>query len=114
MSSSTMIHGATIRRPKPQRTIAEAATSAPSQKPAGRERAIARVSARRRSRVSLAAKPNLVEQARDLGRLVALGGDPDVRRRLGDLADDGVADGLGACGLLERGHVCVGDAVEVV
>src|SRR5918912_2294296 len=103
MSSSTMIHGATIRRPKPQRTIVYARTSAPSQNPAGRERAMARDSSRTFARVALAAKPNLVEQARDLGRLVTLGGDPHVRAGLRDLADDRVPNRLGAGGLLQRG-----------
>src|ERR671938_969521 len=102
MSSSTMIHGATIRRPKPQRTIADATTSDASQAHAGSELIIARDSARTRARVSLAAKPNLVEQARDLGRLVTLGGDPHVRGGFGDLADDRVPHGLGARGLLQR------------
>src|SRR5918912_3197536 len=100
MSSSTMIHGATIRRPKPQRTIVYARTSEASQNHAGRERAMARDSSRTFARVALAAKPNLVEQARDLRRLLALGRDADVGRRLGHLADDRVADGFAACGLL--------------
>src|SRR5205814_8501456 len=106
-----MIHGATIRRPKPQRTIAEATTRLPSQKPTGRERAIAVVSARSRA-VALAAKPRLVEQARYLRSLLAL--DPHLRRRFGNVPDDGVSDGLRAGRLLQRGHVRLGGAVEVV
>src|ERR671928_523325 len=114
MSSSTMIHGATIRRPKPQRTIADAATRDASQNHAGRERAMARDSARTLARVSLAAKPNLVEQARDLRRLVALGGDPHARGGFGHLTDDRVPDDLGSGRLLQRGDVRLGHAVEVV
>src|SRR5918911_2130987 len=110
MSSSTMIHGATIRRPKPQRTIADATTSDASQNHAGRERAMARDSSRTFARVALAAKPNLVEQARDLGRLVALGDDPHVRGGFCHLADDRVPDGLAARGLLQGGHVRLGHA----
>src|ERR671930_1975045 len=87
-SSSTMIHGATIRRPKPQRTIADATTRLASQNQAGSERAIAVVSARSRARVALAAKPDLVEEPRDLGGLLAFFGDPYVGGRLRDLSDD--------------------------
>src|SRR5919199_4433490 len=116
MSSSTMIHGATIRRPKPQRTIADATTSDASQKPAGREQAIARDSSRTRARVvpSLAAKPDLVEEARDLRCLLAFPADADIGRGFGHLADDRVPDGFSSGRLLQRGHVRVGHAVEVV
>src|SRR5919198_4540882 len=102
-----MIHGATIRRPKPQRTITDAATRLASQNQAGRERAIAVVSARSRA-VALAAKPDLVEEPRDLGGLLAL--DSHLRRRLGHVSDDGVPDGLRAARLLQRGHVRLGRA----
>src|SRR5438034_4031675 len=106
-----MIHGATIRRPKPQRTIAEATTRLASQKPTGRERAMAVVSARSRARVALAAKPYLVEEPRDLRRLLC---HADLRRCLGDLADDRVAHGLAPGRLLQRGRVGLSRAVEVV
>src|SRR5919204_3056986 len=101
MSSSTMIHGATIRRPKPQRTITDATTRLASQNQAGRERAMASDSARSLDRVvSLTAKPHLVEEPSDLRRLLALLDDPHVRGRLGHLADDRVPHGLGSDGLL--------------
>src|SRR5919198_5198758 len=108
-----MIQGATIRRPKPQRTITDATTRLASQNQAGSERAIAVVSARRRA-VALAAKPDLVEEPRDLRCLLAFLVDPHLRRRLGHLADDRVADGLGPDRLLQRGHVRLGRALEVV
>src|SRR5205823_4615961 len=114
MSSSTMIHGATMRRPKPQRTIADATTSDASHAQAGRERTMALDSSRTFARDALAAKPDLVEQAHDLRRLLALGRDPHVRGGLGHLADDRVPSGLAARGLLQRGRVRVGHAVEVV
>ena len=46
-----MIQGATIRRPKPQRTMIDAPTSERSQNQAGTERAMAADSARTRARV---------------------------------------------------------------
>src|SRR5919204_8723 len=80
-----MIQGATIRRPKPQRTIADATTRLASQNQIGRERAMATDSAR--TREALAAKPDLVEEARDLRRLLAFRADADVRRGGRDLAE---------------------------
>src|SRR5919201_6801885 len=112
MSSSTMIHGATILRPRPQRTIADAATRLASQNHAGSERAMATDSAR--TREALAAKPDLVEEPRDLRRLVALRPDADVRSRRRHLAEDLVPHGLPACRLLQRTRVRVRDAVEIV
>src|SRR5690349_19163266 len=108
-----MIHGATIRRPNPQRTIADATTRLASQNQAGRERAIAVVSARSRARarVALAAKPHLVEQARDLRSLLR---DADLCGRLGNLAHHGVLHSLASGGLLQRGRVRLGRALEIV
>src|SRR5919202_3893385 len=98
-----MIHGATIRRPNPQRTIADATTRLASQKPTGRERAIAVVSARSRARVALAAKPHLVEEPRDLRGLLTL--HSHLRRRLGHVSDDRVLHSLASGRLLQSGHV---------
>src|ERR671936_965373 len=116
MSSSTMIHGATIRRPKPQRTIADAATRLASQNQAGSERAIAIDSARTRARVvdSLTPKPDLVEQAGDLRGLLALFRDADLGGRLGHLMNYCVPNCLASDRLLQCGHVRLGRPVEVV
>src|SRR5438270_11189138 len=64
-----MIHGATIRRPKPQRTITDARTSETSQAQAGSERTMAADSSRTRARVvpSASAPVGTVREA-DPGR----------------------------------------------
>src|SRR5439155_8796587 len=109
-----MTQGATIRRPKPQRTITDATTRLASQNQAGTERTIARDSARTLARVALAAKPDLVEEPGDLRRLLALLCDADLGRGLGDLSHHRVPNGVASYRLLEPGHVRLGRAVEVV
>src|SRR5437868_8690714 len=70
----------------------------------------ARTRASGRTAATLLAKPDLAQRRRELARVL----EPDLRGGLRHVAVDGVADGLAARGLLERGDVCLGDALDVV
>ena len=79
-----------------------------SDTPTPGSRASARAAARPRRYSPSPTSRSRLPSSRDLLR------EPDLGARAGDLAQHGVADGLAAGGLLERGGVEVGDVVEAV
>src|SRR6185436_17429018 len=106
MSSSTMIHGASIRTAKTKRTTTETATIAVSHAQTG----TARTSERAGAPVSaLTAKADLAERVGDAVGVVEL----DLGGALGDLAQERLAHGRAARGLLECRDVEVGDVAEL-
>src|SRR5437870_11958550 len=117
MSSSTMIQGATRRRPSPQRTTVETATSPPSHAQSGTARAqtsaVSRAG-RRGAATVLPAKARLAQTLRQLAGPRGVRADSNRRRGDRDLADDRLAHGCAARGLLERGGVSLGDPVDAV
>src|SRR5688572_20381159 len=109
-----MIHGATIRRPIAIRIAVERTTMPTTQAQAGTVRTTATSDGRTLAAAPLATKPDLAKARRELVGLRAVDGDPDVRGRVRALSEHSLADGRAADRLLERGHVPVGDAAEVV
>jgi hypothetical protein len=95
------MNGAGIRLPSQARKAIEAATTTATHVHSGTRR-------------NLSAKLDLGEAPRELGRLGRPRLDPDVRRGLRDVAEDGVGDRLAAGRLLERRDVELGGAAEVV
>src|SRR5215831_7588869 len=115
MSSSTMIHGATVCRVKTYRIPVDRTTMPASQAQTG----TARTKDQARSRVrpgtaASTAKPDLVEADRELGRGRVVGADPDLGRRLRDVAEHRLVDRGSAGRLLDGGGVEVGHALEPV
>src|SRR5438105_11661128 len=128
MSSSTMIHGATMRRASAIRTAAETTTMPASHSHAGTATARARAAAtalipapapakptppllrRLRRAYGSCHEPALARTARELAHVF----DPDLGRRLRDPPQHGVRDRRAAGGLLERTDVRIGDEIEVV
>src|SRR6266508_1444354 len=100
-----MIHGATIRRPRPYWAAAETATIPISHAQAG----IARTRALVIVAVSVA-NADLAQSLAELGDVL----EADRRRRRGDLVQNGAVDRLAARRELERCGVLLGYAVEVV
>src|SRR4051794_33552026 len=107
MSSSTTIHGASIRSAKASLAAADKATIAVSQAHTGTARTSERAG---EPSAALTAKADLAERRRDRLRVV----ETDLRRPLCDALQERLADGRAAGGLLERADVEVGDAVEPV
>src|SRR5687768_16896111 len=106
MSSSTTIHGASMRSAKKSRTAAERPTIAVSHAHAGIARTRERAG---EPATALTAKADLAERRADLLRVL----EPDVGGAPRDPAEQLLAHSRAAGRLLQRAHVEVRDAVEV-
>src|SRR3954463_11329194 len=103
MSSSTMIHGVTIRRASTYRIPVETTT---------RPATHAHIGTRRRKATVLLTEPDLAQPRREDGRIVAV--EPDLGRGGGDVAQDVLGDRRAAHHLLERGGVRLRDRVDAM
>src|SRR5215210_2392618 len=103
MSSSTMIHGAVIRRARANRKIAERVTIPASQAATGTARTSASETTRPRARArsTLAIEAGLAEPPAELRSGRASGLDPGFGGRRGDLREHGATHGGTAGGRLE-------------
>src|SRR5829696_3983205 len=101
MSSSTTIHGASIRSAKNSRATDDTATIAVSHAHTGT--ALTSESAGEPA-TALTAKPDLAERGADRLRVL----EPDLGGALRDVAEQLLANRRTAGGLLERAHVEIG------